>query len=368
MNTPHLDALVSRARTRMRVNRALRIAARAVLAAATAAVVWLAVARAVLLPDVEQWIVLGLAVATLIAIAVAAAVRIRPVWAAWAADRWLQTKDRFSTAVEFAELDPGEGSLLRRQILAAEEAAGGIRRFPQGPVVPIRQFGIGVAVIVLAATLGVLPNPQDVVRERLAAQQAAVEAEAQALEEAAEQIEAQQPTPAREEAAEDLRRLAEQLREGSLEEALDRLAEQRADVAQQLTRDAAAQRTALAGLARELGARPLGEGDTVRQQLDDLARQMKSGELTAEELEAARQRLAELSESLAAGAPGVSSAMAEAAAAAAAGDQGAAGDALAEASAAVGDALAQADAQDALSQADGALASAESNLRAAGQG
>ena len=159
VTTPQLDLLVRRARRRMRVNRALAVAARALIVAAVVALVWVLIGRVVLLPDIEVVGGLGLVTAVLLATAIAAAVRIRPVWAAWAADRWLQTKDRFSTAVEVVAHGTPPGTLAADQIASAELSAAGIRRFPTGPNIPARLIGIGIGIAALAVFVAALPNP-----------------------------------------------------------------------------------------------------------------------------------------------------------------------------------------------------------------
>ncbi|HVM20676.1 MAG TPA: hypothetical protein VM307_12025, partial [Egibacteraceae bacterium] len=274
MTTPHLDRLVVNARRRMRVNRALWIAARAVVIAGGVLVLWHAAARAVLLPAADTLVWAGAVAIVATTVGAASTLRIPPVWAAWAADRWLATDDRYATAVELAG---STAALAAAQVRTAEESAAGVRRFPQGPRVPVRHFAVGAGLVAVAGVLGTLPNPQDDVRARLAAERAAIQAQADQLRTAAEDLDAADAEQG--EVAQQLRRLAQELEQADRAHALQRLAEQRADLARRIDPAAAAKRTALSGLAQELAARPLGDGDTVRRQLDDLAQRLTAGDL-----------------------------------------------------------------------------------------
>ncbi len=228
-----------------------------------------------LLPDLDVVVAAVALTGALGAVAVAASVRITPTWAAWAADRWTSSRDRFATAVELrARGDLHD--LDARQVLAAEESAGGIDRFPSGPNVPTRMLGIGLVAVLVAGGLGVIPNPRDDERVQRAIEAAQVEEVAEELRTVADELD-QPGEPEREALAERLRELAAELDGASLEEALDTLSEARSELARELEDDLASQRTALSGLAQELGQQPLGAGDTVRSQLDGLASQLAAG-------------------------------------------------------------------------------------------
>lgn len=147
-DTPNLDRVIQVARSRMRLNRALATAGPALLAAGLAAIAWLLVGRVVVLPDVDVAVVAGGVLLAVVAVGVAAAVRIPDGFAAWAADRWLATNDAFSTAVELRE-GSGRSELGGAQIAAAEARAMAVTELPSGPNVPTRAlvYGIGAVLV-----------------------------------------------------------------------------------------------------------------------------------------------------------------------------------------------------------------------------
>jgi hypothetical protein len=357
---PQLAALVAATRRRMRLNRMLSVGAPALIAAGAVALAWAAAERVILLPEIGGWLTTALILGVIAAGAVAASTRIPARWAAWAADQWYETREAFSTAVELVEAGRADG-LADRQVVAAEERAGRAGPIPVRPLVPTRLLGIGAALIVAAATLAALPNPQDVVRAERAADRIAVTSAAQALEETAEELRDGLAAAEREELAAELEELAAALAEDSVEEALERLESARAELAGRLDDDRAAQATALAGLAQELGREPLAGGSSVQDQLEALAAQAESGAL--EDPDAIAERLKELADALAAGPQGLSEALAEAGRAVAGGDPQAAATALRGASGAVSDAVGRFDAQAAAAAAAGAAGDAVAGLR-----
>ncbi len=363
---PSLARLVRVARRRMRVNRVLTVAGPALLVTATVALTYVLLGRAVVVPGPESAVALALAVALLLVLAAAALVRIPDRWAAWAADRWLGSRDAYATAVELLERPGPLVGVAARHVEVAEESAAGFRHLPQRPNVPARLLAIGAAVALVALAAGVLPNPQDDVRERRDAEQALVGQQAEALRAAARELSEPGASPERVAEAERLERLAEELQNAAPDEALAALQQARAELATRLAPDLPARRTALAGLAQELARAPLADGASVRAQLDALAAQLGAGQLGQEEAQALAQRLSALSQALS-GQPEVAQALAEAGEAAAAGDQAAAGAAAADASAAVATAVGELDGQEARAAADSALTAAADSLRQ-GQG
>lgn len=345
----------------MRLNRALTATSWAVLGAAGIGLAWVALSRAMLLPDVDGSVVAILLAVVGITTAVAAAVRIPAVWAARAADRWLGSSDQFATAVELVSQNRELSGIPARQVALAEQAAARIRRFPAPPRAHGRMLGLGGALTLLAVGIGILPNPQDAARARMAAEQTEVARRAQALRAVATELERAGGGPVERALASDLRRLAGDLDHASLDAALRRLAEGRADLAPHLDPGRAAVRTALAGLARELATNPLAPGENVQRQLDALAAKLQSHPEAADGPLGAR--LGRLSQALLGGAPEVAAALGKAAEAAAAGDEVAAAQATLQASAAVDDAMDRLAEQSAAAAADAALAQAEADLR-----
>jgi hypothetical protein len=345
----------------MRLNRALTAMGRAVLGASGVGMAWVALSRTVLLPDADGWVAAVLLGAVVATVTVAATVRIPDVWAARAADCWLGSRDRFATAVELASHNQELSRIAARQLALAEQAAAGVHRFPERPRADVRVLGLGAALTLLAAGVGALPNPQDAVRARMVAEQAEIAAQAQVLHETAAALERVSGRPSERALALDLRRLADDLNHASREAALRRLADARADLTGRLDLGRAAERTALAGLARELAVNPLAPGRNVAQQLDALAGQLESRPETADAALAAR--FGRLSRALMGGSPAVAAALKKAAEAAAAGNEAAAAQAARQASAAVRDALDRLAEQNAVAAADGALAQAEAGLR-----
>jgi hypothetical protein len=354
-----LDVLVRRARRRMRVNRALGVAGWALPLAGGAALSWAVISRAVVLPEVDRWVGIALVCAVVGAVVAAAVVKIPAVWAAWAADTWLASRDRFATAVELAGAGPVAG-LAARQVATAERDAAGVQRFPTGPRIPVRLLAGGAAAALVAAALGSLPNPQDAVRAARAAERAAVAAQAEALREKAAAL---REETAQQDLAERLEQLAAELERQSIEGAVEQLAEERADLAALTDPSEPSQRTALAGLDRELDAHPLAPGASVAEQLESLANQLEQGTRAANE--GLAERLRDLQQALAEGAPEVAEALGQAAEAAAAGEGSPSAEALREASEALDQAAASLAEQEALASADQALAAAQAALQGA---
>jgi hypothetical protein len=369
---PHLQHVVHLARRRLRANRTLAVAGPALVTVGVLGLGWSLAARVVILPPLDVWVAAALVAGAVAALVLAASRRVPPLWAAWAADRWLGTRDAFATAVELlsrgAPTDP-DGSLRARQIAMAEERAAAVQLLPGRPQAPTRLLGVGAALILVAGLLGVLPNPQDIARADRAADRRAVEESAAALRDAAEDLRQGVAEPERLALAEELEQLAGALPEADLPAALERLETARAELLGRMDADLGTQRTALAGLAQELGSQPLAGGSTVQEQLEQLAAQAEAGAL--EDEAALAERLAQLAEALAAGAPDVAEGLRAAGAALAAGTPSAAAAGLRGTAESVSGSVTALDGQAALGEAAGATDAAADGLRgrqAAGEG
>ena len=357
--TPLVDRVLRLVRLRMRINRVLTAAGPALLAAATAVLGWMAVARFVPVARPDP---VALAVIAVIVALICAAAAIPPLpdrWTAWAADRWLGLPETFATTLELREGRLGQ--LAGEHIRRAEDTARDIHRLPDGPRVPVRLLTAALVVALLAGGVAALGDPQRASRERAAREEAAVAAQADALREAADDL-ARGDEPQRQ-AAQRLRDVAEELEDADLETALERLqaAQQRLD--DRSAGELAAQRTALAGLERVLQAAPLAAGDSAAAQLDQLADDLATGDIDAEEAGQIADRLEQLAQALG-GQPELAGALTEAAGMMRSGTAGAAG-ALSSAAGAVTAAeqgLAEGEAN---AQAAGSVASAADALRAA---
>jgi hypothetical protein len=372
---PHLDRVLAMTRRRMRVNRALSVGGPALLAAAVALAAWVAAARFAPLSRPGA-IAAGTLVAVALVIAVAAAVvRIPDRWAAWAADRWLRQPETFATALELrgawveqtrggptaTELRPtADGGLAGEHLRRAEAAAEAIHRLPDRPRVPARVLAAATAVVLVAAGIAALGDPQRAARERIAQERAATGEQADALRAAAEE-QRRSGRPADRAAAERLERLADRLEGTDIETALERLQAEQAALAERMIGDLAAQRTALAGLERALERQPLATGDSAADQLEQLAAELSADDVDAARREEIGERLEELAEALA-GQPEVAGELGRAGSALRSGSPNAAGAvrAAAGATAEAGRQLAEGEANAA---AAGAVTSAADALR-----
>lgn len=360
--TPQVDRVLRLVRRRMRINRVLTVAGPAVLAAATAVLAWIAVARFVPVARPGPATLTVIAVAVLLISAAAAIPPLPDHWTAWAADRWLGLPETFATTLELRQGEQGHlaGAHLRR----AEDAARDIHRLPDGPRVPVRLLAAALVVALVAGAVAARGDPQRALRERAAREEAAIAAQAEALHEAADDL-ARSDEPERQAAAEQLRNLAEDLDGADLETALERLqaAQQRLD--DRSAGKLAAQRTALAGLARALQSAPLAAGDGAAAQLEQLADDLATGDIDADEAEQIADRLEQLAQALG-GQPELAGALTNAAGMMRSGAAGAAG-ALSSAAAAVSAAEQRLAEGEANASAAGSVASAADALRAAQQ-
>lgn len=311
-------------------------------------------------------LVLGV-VAVPVLVGAALLVRVPLPVAARAADRGLDTGDAFTTVLE---LDAGrlpDGPLSERVRGRAAALASGRRaadavRLRLEP----RRLALSGLLVVLAAGLAVLPNHQDDVRRRRAAEQALTKNEAKALRKAAKTLPATSDGK-KSEAAKALEALARQLeRSPNLETAKKALDAAVAKLALGLDPAFLSQKAALKGLERALGTRPLpGASGSAAQQLRQSAAQLAG--LTPEQRATLADRLAGLAATQTAGNPEAAQALQQAAAAARSGDTGAAATALGSAAAAQDAAEGAVGDQEATAQALGALGTTQSDL-AAGPG
>ena len=164
----------------------------------------------------------------------------------------------------------------------------------------------------LAAGLAVLPNHQDDVRHRRAAEQELAKQEAEALRKAAQAL----PTAAdgkKSEAAKALEALARELeRSPNLETAKKAVDTAAAKLASGLDPNFLSQKAALKGLERALGTRPLpGANGSAAEQLRQTASQLAG--LTPEQRQALADRLASLAATQTAGNPDAAQALSQAA-------------------------------------------------------
>jgi hypothetical protein len=305
----------------------------------------------------------GLGLAALAAVVAAAvAVRIPQRIAARSADRGLATRDAFAAALEVGD-EPG---LLEDRVRErAETLASGVTAADAVPVPWAGRRVLAAAVLGLGAiSLAWIPNPQDDVRRTRAAEQAALDEQAEQLREAAAALdEAPGAGDAERALAEQLRELADELEEsGSLDKGLEALAQARLDMQAQVPADLLAQKAAAHGLDRSLEAAPL-PGATATAAADQLGQLAEAlGGLTPEERAAVAARLGELATTQAVGNPAAAEALDAAAAALAAGDLAGAQAALGEAAAAQLDAAADVRAGDAAAGATGTIDAAAESL------
>ena len=363
-----MDDLITAVRRRLRLTwtaATLQWAAPAVAIAALALVMigrlrpwaWLEPAALV----VAVVVVVGVAIGAVL-------VRIPDLVAARAADRGLHTRDALAAALEVGD-EPGPFT-ARVQARATEAAAGASAR--EAVPMPRALRRMAASSVLAAGALGLawMPNPQDDVRRDRAAEQAALEAEADDLREAADALD-ELPGAGEAEAAlaEQLRALADEMDDASsLEEGLAALTEAQAALEAQIPADLLARKAATTGLDRSLEAAPLPgtTGGSAAEQLEQLAESVAG--LSLDEQAALAERLGELADTQAVGNPDAAEALDAAAAALAAGDVAAAQAALGEAAAAQASATASAQAGEAAAAAASAVAASAADAQAAAAG
>ncbi len=361
-----LHGLFARARRRLRTIW--------VVATSSAYAPWVGLAALLvaLIGWVRPWswpepVALGLLIVSVVALLVGAfALRLPSPAVARALDRGLETDDALITALQFAPTDAFGPRVHARANQYAHTPVDEALPVPWRPQ-PL-MIAAGLALAAVAAI--VFTNPQDSVREQLAADQQAIEELAEEFEELAEELETAPDATAETDAiAEQLAALAEALRESDdLETATDELTETQEELLRSIDADDLSQRAASQGLERTLSANPLADGGDAAAQLEALSAGL--GELTEEERAALAERLEELAETQAAGDAETAEALAEAAEALAAGDAQAAQAALAAASASASNAAAGAAATAQAQAAAAAAGQAADGLadRAEGQG
>ncbi|MEW6472905.1 MAG: hypothetical protein AB1679_11590, partial [Actinomycetota bacterium] len=355
------------------VRRRLRVAWGLATGQLFAPLVGLGLVLLVLAARVRPWtwpepvaLVLGL-VSIPVLVGAAMLLRVSPAVAARAADRGLQTGDAFTTALELESGRLPDGPLAERVRARAAAMASG-RRAAEAVRLRLepRRLALSGVLVLLAAGLAVLPNHQDDVRRRRAAEQELAKQEAEALRKAAQAL----PKTAdgqQSEAAKALEALARELeRSPNLETAKKAVDAAAAKLASNLDPNFLGQKAALKGLERALGTRPLpGTNGSAAEQLRQAASQLAS--LTPEQRAALADRLASLAATQTAGNPEAAQALSQAASALRSGDTGAAATALGVAAGAQDGAEAAVSDQEATAQALGALADAQASLAAGPQ-
>ena len=353
-----MNELLASVRRRLRVAWAVATAdiVVPVALAVAAGLVVLARFRPWIWPEPVAWLLLASVLVTIGGTALV--LRVPMIVAARAADRGLATDDAFATALEVGE-HPFAGRVHAR---AASLAAG--RRGTDAVPLPIRPRRVAVSALLALAVAAfvVVPNPQDGVRARAAAADEALDAEADAVEEAAVALRTD-AGPTAEAAAARLEALAEELRQAEgLEEgqaALDRAA---AELAAGIEPGFLAQKAAVVGLGRSLEAAPLSAGGT-GSAADQLAAAAAGlAELSEAELAALAERLAALAATQAAGNPGLAESLQAAAAALGSGDVSGAAAALGEGAGQQAFAATAVGAQEAATAAIGTVSSASGHL------
>ena len=295
-----------------------------------------------------------------VALAIGAVSKRISAWdVARAAERGLNARDAFTTALEFD--DPSDEIHRTIQTEADEIAAGS----SPAEAIPLkarpdrlRRFGLALGIAVALALIPPLGGSQALSIDV----QTALEAEAEELERIADAIEAQD-LEHKEELAEELRRLAEELRAAqTLDEALESLDKSETRLDALKDPNALAQKAAVQGLASDLALRPLVDGTSLdaSTQLEELAQQLD--QLSEPELRALQDRLNDLAASQAAGNPDLASQLSEAASDIGSGDLAAASQALSDAAASQSQGVSAARGQNAISELQSALAAINSRL------
>jgi hypothetical protein len=297
---------------------------------------------------------IGMGAAAAVAVFVwAVLLRVPEPVAARAADRGMATKDAFATALQVRESD---SELAPYVVRRAEGLAAGARADEAVPM-PVKRRRLLATGLVAAAALGLgfVPNHQDDVRARRAAEHAAIDDIVDDLrDQAAALADDPSATDAQKAEAEALEQLAEELSHtDSLEEAQQRLEQAEAEMTADVSSALEAQRAAAVGLERSLATQPL-PGASADQSASEQLKAAADGldGMSAEDQAALAQQLEQLATGQEVANPDLAAALSDAAAALQAGDTAGARAALGEAAAAQDAASASVAAQDAA--ADGA--------------
>jgi hypothetical protein len=305
--------------------------------------------------------VAGLALATVL-------LRVPDAVAARAADRGLATGDAFFTALEL-DARGANGPFAERVQVRAGRLAAGARA---ADAVPVRLHRRRLAVVGLLAAaalaLAFTPNGQDGVRRRQAQARAALADDAAKVRAAAADLRGPAPVPPGQDAvARRLEELARQLAQApnlaAGQKALDAAAK---DLSSKISSNLLAEKAAVRGLDRSLGASPLpgAIGDGAAAQLRAEAAALAG--LSASDRAALGDRLAALGATQTAGNPQAASALAVAAAAVRSGDNAGAASALGAAADAQDAGAGDVAGQEAAAAGLGAVAAAQNGLSTAG--
>lgn len=321
-----------------------------------------------LTPFDEAFVVTGILVAGsgLALLVRASTLRISPWDASRVAERGLRARDAFTTALEFTDPDDGVHRVIQER---ADRLAASSKVADAIPIATdrarLRQFATAGA---LALLIGLLP-PLGSSPALSTDLDAALDAEADQIEQIAEAV-AESDVDTADEIVAELERLATELRQAeSLEQALQSLQDTETRLGERIDPRFLSQKAAVQGLARDLALRPLVDGAPLdaSSQLDELADGLDA--LSDPELSALEDRLSDLAESQAAGNPGLSGQLSEAAQALSSGDLEAAAQSLRNAASDQQSGLDGARGQQALSETQRALEGARSRLSSApGQG
>lgn len=338
-----------------------------VVAGAAAALVAVGRVRPWSWPEPAAIVVTG---AAAVAILVAALVlRVPDSIAARAIDRGLGSRDGIATAVE-VEPEQGPFATLVHERAQAVASEADLRRALPLRLAP-RRLAAGGALGALALIGGVVGNPQDDVRRQRAAEQAAIAAAAEDVEDAAVALaERMEPEAEADAVVAELEALAAALEAAkTLDQARDLLDRAEAALQAGLTPESLARKAAVSGLERSITAMPLpgaDPADTAAAQLDAAADALAG--LDEADQAALAERLERLAETQAVGNPAAAGALAQAAAALGAGDLGTAAEALADAARAHQAAIAGAAADDGRRSALGTVGAARDGLEGSGRG
>jgi hypothetical protein len=282
-----------------------------------------------------------------------------------AAERGLGARDVLTTALEFTNPEEGVHRMIQQQ---ADHVAANARARVAIPIntdrARLRQFGLATALAVLIALLPPLGSAPALSSDVAAA----IEAEAEQIEDIAEAV-AEADVDTSDEIVAELERLVEELRQAqTLEEAQERLEDAETRLEGRLDPGFLTQKAAVQGLARDLALRPLTDGAPLdaASQLEQLADDLDT--LSDQELRALRDRLSDLAGSQAAGNPALASQLSEAARALDAGNIASAASSLRGASVGQQSGLEGARGQQALTETKRALEGARARLGGAGQG
>ena len=182
------------------------------------------------------------------------ALRLPDLVVARALDRGWETDDALLSALHFAPTEPFGDRVHTRAEQWTTADVGEALPLPRRP----RAWMLMGALVIALVVAILLRNPQDDVRERLAAEQETVDALAETYEELADEIAAEGSGEESDQLAERIEQLAAELRNSeSLTEAADELRSAQDDLLRSVDADDLAERAAVQGLQSSLESNPL---------------------------------------------------------------------------------------------------------------